>query len=32
MASGYGTGALVSTLKDETTLSYMDSEWWHLEY
>jgi ammonium transporter Rh len=32
IASGYGTGTLVSSLKDDTKLSYMDGEWWHLEY
>lgn len=32
IASGYGTGALISSLKDGATLSYQDHVWWHLEY
>ncbi len=30
--SGYGTGKLVKSLKDDATPSYKDSVWWHAEY
>lgn len=32
IASGYGTGVLASSLKDDSTPSFQDGVWWHLEY
>jgi ammonium transporter Rh len=32
IASGYGTGVLASSLKDDLTPSFQDEVWWHLEY
>lgn len=32
MASGYVTGLVVKPFKDGATPSFLDSEWWHLEY
>jgi ammonium transporter Rh len=32
VASGYGTGLLISPWNDAGTLSYKDAVWWHLEY
>jgi ammonium transporter Rh len=32
IASGYGTGVLASSLKDDSTPSFQDDVWWHLEY
>lgn len=32
VAGGYGTGVFASSFKDDTTHSFLDSVWWHLEY
>ena len=32
IVSGYGTGLVAYSFKDDSTPSFMDNVWWHLEY
>jgi ammonium transporter Rh len=32
ICSGYGTGVLAASCKDDTTASFRDEVWWHTEY